>query len=338
MTLDHLWITGAVYGIHALSTANSDRLTVSNSTIFGNASMGMFLEGSNDQATITGNTFYGLPGGPASGDEQYYGLYLNSADVQVSGNTLYNHGSDGILISTTGTSLVTDNHVYGNSTGISASTFSPHSLTVSGNLVHDNRQGISGSGVLVTGNTVYGHSAVESAGIRMSGGEVTQNVVHGNYQGIVTNGLVQNNRVYNNADAGIVPHGHAQIVGNSIYSNSVGVRATVSSNGFFGSITNNLIYANTNQGIVLSRSTASIVNNTIYQPVGDAVRIENFSSNVRLRNNILWVDAGYALRSSPTIARLVLIVTIIWSTLAPIQTHTSDRGPVCHEARSKTGK
>ena len=38
-----------------------------------------------------------------------------------------------------------------------------------------------------------------------------------------------------------------------------------------------------------------IINNTIYQPAGDAVRLLAGSPNVRLRDNILWVQAGYDL-------------------------------------------
>jgi hypothetical protein len=37
-----------------------------------------------------------------------------------------------------------------------------------------------------------------------------------------------------------------------------------------------------------------VVNNTVYQPVGDAVRVEA-SQGVEVRNNILWVEAGYDL-------------------------------------------
>jgi len=40
-------------------------------------------------------------------------------------------------------------------------------------------------------------------------------------------------------------------------------------------------------------SGARLVNNTVYQPVGNAVLIEGSSVNTTLRNNILWVDAGY---------------------------------------------
>ena len=38
-----------------------------------------------------------------------------------------------------------------------------------------------------------------------------------------------------------------------------------------------------------------LINNTIYQPVGDAVQLVGNSSNVELRNNILWVQNGYDL-------------------------------------------
>ena len=38
-----------------------------------------------------------------------------------------------------------------------------------------------------------------------------------------------------------------------------------------------------------------MTNNTVYQPVGDAVLVQSSSQNVTLRNNILWVLAGYDL-------------------------------------------
>ena len=43
-----------------------------------------------------------------------------------------------------------------------------------------------------------------------------------------------------------------------------------------------------------STYTDAITNNTVYQSVGDAIKLQN-SPNVRLRNNILWVNAGYDL-------------------------------------------
>ena len=54
------------------------------------------------------------------------------------------------------------------------------------------------------------------------------------------------------------------------------------------------MYANTNFGIQVSfGGGVKIVNNTVYEPVGDAVRVENGCVDVELRNNILWVEDGY---------------------------------------------
>src|SRR5207249_9402036 len=37
-----------------------------------------------------------------------------------------------------------------------------------------------------------------------------------------------------------------------------------------------------------------VVNNTVYQAVGDAIRIAgSFGQNLKLHSNILWVEAGY---------------------------------------------
>ena len=36
-------------------------------------------------------------------------------------------------------------------------------------------------------------------------------------------------------------------------------------------------------------SAKEVLNNTLYQPVGDAVRLESNSDNVKLRNNLSWV-------------------------------------------------
>ncbi len=46
------------------------------------------------------------------------------------------------------------------------------------------------------------------------------------------------------------------------------------------------------------RGAPRITNNTVYQQVGDAVRVQS-SSNVTLRNNILWVQAGYDIYVPP---------------------------------------
>jgi hypothetical protein len=88
-------------------------------------------------------------------------------------------------------------------------------------------------------------------------------------------------------------YGIPQIIGNSIYSNQLGIDVTSISYGT--DIKNNLIYSNLNQGIRVAGSSVQMVNNTIYQLVGNAIRVENNSSNVSVINNIIQVDAGYAL-------------------------------------------
>jgi len=58
-----------------------------------------------------------------------------------------------------------------------------------------------------------------------------------------------------------------------------------------------LVYGNTNRGILVENSSASghveVFKNTVYQVVGDAVRLDNSARNVKLYNNILWVQSGY---------------------------------------------
>ena len=41
--------------------------------------------------------------------------------------------------------------------------------------------------------------------------------------------------------------------------------------------------------------SGAVTNNTVYQPVGDAVRAQQGEANLSVRNNILWVQAGYDL-------------------------------------------
>ena len=85
--------------------------------------------------------------------------------------------------------------------------------------------------------------------------------------------------------------------GNTVYSNSVGIQAT-----------STLLLRRQHcqqPGVrqqqpgdpgrqhVLQHAIA-ITNNTVYQSVGEAIKLQN-SPSVRLRNNILWVNAGYDL-------------------------------------------
>ncbi|HEV3345215.1 MAG TPA: right-handed parallel beta-helix repeat-containing protein, partial [Pirellulales bacterium] len=285
VTLDHLSLQNATYGVWAPAGANSQRLTVSDNDIKLNLAAGVFIDASNNDAHVTGNRIHENGGLYFPTDA---GIYVTAARAVVSGN-----------------------EVFGNVNGILAvfRDAAADRITLSGNTVRDNaRFGISASGdVLVTGNSVFGQSASGAAGIILYNNynptdilEVSHNVVHDNTVGIVTDSsgsgfaiTLGANRVYHNSQVGMQVFGNVKVLGNQVYSNPVGI---VGGSDFRGVIANNLVYANTNQAILLQTNNASQVdNNDLYQPVGDAVRIEGGSQNVKLYNNIIWVLAGYDL-------------------------------------------
>ena len=113
VTLDHLALTGGSGGIYALYAADSQRLTVSNSDIFGNRVHGIFLDPSNTDALLSDNKVHNNSGALDS-----TGIYLRGAARMV----------------------VRRNDVYGNSKGIvidNSSALADRS-TVRDNSVHDN--------------------------------------------------------------------------------------------------------------------------------------------------------------------------------------------------------
>ena len=150
------------------------------------------------------------------------------------------------------------------------------------------------------GNTVFGQSAAGGIGINGFDGFSTNNlvirgnVVYSNSVGISSDGLVDGNRVFNNTE-GIVSRGgfisgSAVAQNNKVYSNQVGIDAT----GTNGTALNNVIYANTNQGILVENGSNGyrVSQNTIFQPVGDAVHAQGNSPNTKVRGNILDVLLG----------------------------------------------
>ena len=133
----------------------------------------------------------------------------------------------------------------------------------------------------------------------LNGPQVSENIVYGNYDGIIASTLgsrVFDNRLYNNANVAITADTGTDVSGNYIYSNSTGILATTS---FSGAVSSNLLYANTNRGLLIQNSnnsgTAQFFNNTIYQTVGDGIRLDGGARNNQIDNNIIWVLAGYGL-------------------------------------------
>ncbi|MGA2254402.1 MAG: right-handed parallel beta-helix repeat-containing protein, partial [Thermoguttaceae bacterium] len=300
VTLSHLTLTGGLDGLYGSNAANSTGLTVSDSTIFGNVSYGIYLDVGNDHATLADNVVYGDLA--SNGAKQANGIYLNSGYDTITGNTVYDHSGTGISDSagTVGGTAIAGNLVYGNATGIYLQANSGYGqlCTVSNNVVRNNTgSGMSvHSNVLVSGNTIYGQSANNAYGIYGDGGvEVANNVIYGNYYGIYTyygQLNIHNNRLYNNSYAAISTDGSLPVLANVVYSNNIGIQINFN---FSGQVDDNLVYANTTDGILIedNNSGGQYVNNTVYQVSGNAIRLDGGSRSVELRNNILWVLAGY---------------------------------------------
>jgi parallel beta-helix repeat protein len=225
VTLNRLGVRGGYWGIHAGYGSGSTDLTVSNSTVFANYETGIWLDASNDRATLVGNTLYGIPGGTGD-DNQPYGISLNSADNTVANNTAYDHAQTGITTRGARTT-VSGNNVYGNRIGIYVS---GTGAVVRDNLVHDNIVSgleVSSGGIRAIGNVVYGQTAVNAVGLTgWYDVELADNVVHTNYTGIyASNGaVVRRNRVYNSTQTGISLGNYYNLVdSNRVYSNRVGI-------------------------------------------------------------------------------------------------------------------
>jgi parallel beta-helix repeat protein len=285
VTIDRLAITGATVGVYAPANSQSDRLALTNNDIYGN--------------TIT------LGGAFA------YGIYIDRGndDGRIAGNQVHNNVSAG----NTGTgiyasalrTLIEDNEAFGQSTGIeiqsNLSALPSDWATVRGNTVHDNTvAGIYAiQNATVTGNTAFNHLGVNRVGIHVILAAASDNVAYDNTTGIISDrSTTSNNRVYRNS-VGIDGRQYGTIDNNHVYSNAIGITGGA---GFYGHILSNLVYGNTNQGIYIQSSFFAglrIVNNTVYQPVGEAIRIENTSQGITLRNNIASVDTGHAIYVAP---------------------------------------
>ena len=307
LTLESLTMTGGAIGIDALDNSGSSNLTIRNCTVYGNNSTGIYIGEGDNNAVIANNTVYGLPHNSNPSDDQPTGIELGYSgvnDALISGNVVHDSYGTGILVSGNDSQvMVSNNEVYACGTGIYANTSSSGVATlstVSSNTIFNNNTGINAAGdVLVTQNVVYGQS-----GRGISGGnvyEVLANTVYDNAVGIYaysSGGAIANNVVYHNSGDGIEAESNSPVTGNTVYGNATGIALDYIS---LGPVSNNLIYENTNQGILVTYyGSLSIINNTIYQPAGDAIDIQDDSSNVTLNNNILWTQAGYDINVDPT--------------------------------------
>jgi Ca2+-binding RTX toxin-like protein len=269
-------------------------------TTSGNTSTGVRIEADSTGASLDHLSISG-------GGE--HGIWAGGQIDSVTDSKVYNNAKTGIALDNAGPVVVEGNEVYGNKDGIgignlatSIARIGNTDLTLGrGNKVHHNAEsGISASGLVVIAGNVANNNGV--VGIAHTGaGSVVANVVFDNYDGI-RSGTAVNNRVYHNTNAGITTYnGSGPTIGNVIYSNQYGVIANLAPNAASLDgpyLFNNLIYANSVRGVQVNGGRhAQIYNNTIYQPQGDAIRIDPFSGNsdIQIRNNILAVGQDYGL-------------------------------------------
>ncbi|MCU0707444.1 MAG: right-handed parallel beta-helix repeat-containing protein [Pirellula sp.] len=318
VTIDSVSITGAYSAVFADQGSDSDDLVVKNSRLFGNYYAGIEIGNTNDRLLARDNVIFGIPGGTFL-DNQIYGIALERGisaggtgsgfDHVIEGNDIFDNGT-GIFMPGR-RSIARNNEIHGNATGIYArGNLETEWALIQGNEIYANTTtGINSGGVVtIEGNEVYNHTgtsfAVMAGNILAAGtplnAVVRNNVVRNNTNGIETvfgsGARIEGNRVFGNTNIGIQASGRSEIVGNRIYSNSIGVRGTTT---FAGPIASNILYVNTNRAILVENNTSSgsltIQNNTIYQTVGDAIRLQTSSRNVRVHNNIVWVLSGYGL-------------------------------------------
>ena len=302
VTFSRLSLTGAVIGIYAASGSDSDGFQLLNSQVYANQTAGLQVGNTNDSLTVSGSEFYGIAGGSSS-DDQTFGIEFPSGgdDISLLNNTVHDNGIYGIYVAAGLRTLVQGNTLFGNRYGVLASNSSaaPNQTHITGNVAHDNSDTglyLSGPGIIASGNTAFNQHSGTGAGILTGSATVQNNVVYSNLYGIYDQGAstISGNRAFNNSTAGLYLTGsNTQVVSNQVYSNSVGIKTAFS---FTGLIADNVVYANTNQGLLIEsgqNTEKEIVSNTIYQPVGDAIRIDSTTLAVRLRDNIVWVESGY---------------------------------------------
>jgi hypothetical protein len=115
--------------------------------------------------------------------------------------------------------------------------------------------------------------------------------------------LIDGNRVFDNASAGISAQVGSTVIDNVVYSNGVDIQGIEMIGEpflpFRGAILNNVVYANSTAGILLANGDgARVINNMVFQRQGDGVEVEaaasgDASQNVTLLDNIIWTEAGY---------------------------------------------
>ena len=301
MTLNDLTLTGGTIGLYSHNA--STNLAASHVSAVANSQDGIRLD--------TGSSALGLDHLRAD-QNSGSGIWIDGLLGSLSDSVISNNLSTGVRLNNTGAVRVEANEVFNNagSGGIQATnTLTGSPLVIGnadlligrGNRIHNNSNaGVAATGnVDVVGNTIYGHAGSTGKGISLiTNATATHNVAFSNGVGIYSNsGQITENRIYHNTSSGILLDGSPVVSGNIVYSNPYGIQGQFAS---VGTLIGNILYANSIAGVTVVTAgyyggTTTLANNTIYQPIGDGVQVTAGSTNVHLRNNIVWTNSGYGL-------------------------------------------
>ena len=298
VTIDNLAVENGVDGVLAID--GSSDLSLSHVTVSDNSADGVRVESGSSVADMGFVTATSNAG---------YGIYIDGPLVDLHDSTVTDNQNTGIYLVDPGAAIVEANDVSDNQgDGIYVANGGPGTTVIGnadvsqgqGNIVQGN--GLDGieayNAVSVSGNAVSGGVGSNHSGISVSyGASATSNVVFDNATGIDASqaGNLTGNRVYANSGDGIYSYYSASIQMNVVYSNLIGIQTIGSTSQT--EISNNLVYANADDGLLLEAHAAPytllVQNNTVYEPTGDAVHIDEQSSYVDLVDNILWTFTGY---------------------------------------------
>jgi hypothetical protein len=290
ITVDSLDIRGGEVGV---LTAAASNIESRDSVIRNNSYAGVYIETNSANVRVLNNQIQ---------ENTSRGVEVRGSQVTIEGNLIRN-SDRGVLVTCCNAADVTvrNNEIFGHNHGVELSpALGVH--RIEGNRIRDNTvQGIVSSvGGTATGeiigNEVFGHSGANDIGITVGGVNtlVRDNVVYQNFKGVeVTSGSsnIDHNRVFANSSVGInITAFGSDIRNNQVYSNATGILYT---NSFTVAtpIRNNLIYSNTNVGIDVAGGVTAIIGNTVYHPVGTAVRYTGTGTGI-FKNNIVQGDVG----------------------------------------------
>ncbi|HHK41667.1 MAG TPA: hypothetical protein ENJ50_04535, partial [Planctomycetaceae bacterium] len=325
VTIENVDASNAQFGI--LASNGSTDLALRSIVASGNRDDGIRFESASravaiENIDVSNNGGFGLYADAGvdvvSGSEAHgngaSGFWIRGPLTRFDENRAEGNAVDGIWLEKVGAAAIEANVAIGNGRNGVVVSNPPGTTAVVGNadltLERGNRApdnkgaGIVGQeSVRVEGNTV----ARNDVGIRTSfGTTASRNIVWGNRVGISVRrgGALTANRVYANRETGIEANDRVPIDENVVYSNRRGMEL-----GFWysGPITHNLVYDHEGEGILVRASgdlthlggraadLVDIRNNTFASNQRSAVRIEAYTKNAELANNVFWADSGAAL-------------------------------------------